>query len=383
MTPKINYQRMLDTFIKLTKVCGPSCDEGNIAKAVEAELKKIGCKTAYDDAGKKFETSAKGNLTASFKGTVESAPFVLAAHLDTVTPCKDIKPVIKKNMVFSDGTTILGADDRAGIAIIIEVMRALKESKAKYPPVEALFTLCEETGMYGSKNIDIKKLKGREGIILDSEEQDFLIIGAPAAVTFNVKIKGKASHAGAAPEKGVSAIEMAAYALSIMKLGRIDFETVANFGIINGGSATNVVTPELFMQGEARSRNMAKLKKQVAHMKDCFKKAEKKFIKKIDGKVFKPAIEVEVKEKYPALNIPPKSALIKLICDSAKKHGLNLKTALSGGGFDANILFSKGLNTPIIGIGYGKEHTTEEFLDLNIYNKAADITLETALNYRK
>lgn len=380
---KINYKRMLNTFIELTKVEAPSFNEGPMQVEMEKRLKAIGCKVVVDNAGKKFETTAKGNVIASLPGTIKSAPFILGAHLDTVRPCKGVKAIVKGDRVVSDGTTILGADDRAGDAIILEVLQTLKESKGDYPTVEALFTLCEETGMQGSKNLDVSKLKGREGLILDNDENNDLTVNAPEAVVITVDIKGVAAHAGVEPEKGISAIEVAAKALSIMKLGRIDPITVANFGIVNGGDATNVVMHTLRLVGEARSRNSAKLKKQIQHIKDCFKKAEKAFTKKVGGKTIKPIITIDVQEKYPLLNIPTKSDLIKHIIAVGKRHGVTVKPSSSGGGFDANILFGKGITMPILGIGYRAVHTTAEWLDLKMFNQTADMVLDIVTGYKK
>lgn len=383
MTAKINYKRLLDTFIKLTKVEGPSFNELNMQLTAEAELKALGCRIRSDKAGSKFDTNAKGNVIGFFAGKVKSAPFVLASHLDTVTPCKNIKAVVKGGKVTSDGTTILGADDRAGIAIILEVLKTLKESGVAHPPVEVLFTLCEESGMHGAKNLDVSKLKGREGLILDDDNNTNIIVNAPEAAVVEVEIKGVAAHAGVEPEKGISAIEVAAYAISLMKLGRIDPLTVANIGIINGGEATNVVTPSLKLKGEARSRKKGALKKQVAHMEACFKKAVKKYTKKVGGKTIKPVITFKSEAKYPLLNIPVNSALIKHITQTAKKHGVTMKPASSGGGYDANILSGKGLLTPIVGVGYRAVHTTAEWLDLKMFNQTADIVLDVVLNYKK
>ena len=379
----VNYKRMLDTFIEMAKVEAPSFEELPMQQLAEKKLKELGCKVTTDNAGKTFKTNAKGNVIASYPGNIKSAPFILAAHLDSVKPCKGIKPVIKGGKVTSDGTTILSADDRAGIAIIFEIIKTLKEQKLSHPPIEVLLTLCEESGMSGAKGLDANKLKSREGLILDSNDNNAIIVNAPAAVVIDVEITGLAAHAGVEPEKGISALEVAAYALSIMKIGRIDPLTVANFGIVNGGDSTNVVMPKLTMKGEARSRNMASLKKQNQHMLECFKKAEKKFTKKVDGKTVKPVINVKITEKYPMLNIPPQSALIKHMVAQAKKHGVKLETKSSGGGYDANILNGKGFLTPIIGIGYRAPHTLGEWLDIKVYNQTADMVLDIVRNYKK
>jgi tripeptide aminopeptidase len=373
----------MDTFLELAKVEAPSYEELPMQLLAEKKLKAIGCKVSTDNAGKTFKTNAKGNVIASLPGTIKSAPFILGAHLDSVKPCKGVRPVVKDGKVASDGSTILSADDRAGIAIILEVIQTLKENEIPHPPIEVLLTLCEEAGMYGAKGLDASKLKGREGLLLDSNDNDTLVVQAPASVQFNVEITGLAAHAGVEPEKGISALEAAAYALSIMKLGRIDPLTVANFGVVNGGSSTNVVMPSLTLKGEARSRNMASLKKQIKHMQDCFKKAEKKFTKKINGKTVKAVIDVKVTEKYPMLNIPLKSYLMNHIIEQAKKHGVKMHTHSSGGGYDANILSGKGFLMPIIGIGYRAPHTLGEWLDIKIFNQTADMVLDIVRNYKK
>ena len=380
---KVNHQRMLKNFLEITKIYAPSDEEKNMLDYAKKELTKLSCKTYVDDAGKKFGSTAKGNLTANFKGTIKSSPFILGGHLDTVRPCKGVKPVIKNGKVYSDGTTILGADDRAGLAIIFEVLRTLKENKVKHPPVDIIFTLCEEGGMYGSKYLDTKIIKGKEGILLDSESNEELVVNAPKAVLFYVTIKGVASHAGVAPEKGISAIEVAAKAISMMRLGRIDPMTISNIGVVQGGQSTNVVMPELTIRGEARSRTKGHLEKELKHIEECFKKAAKMFVKKVDGKTIKPEIIWKTELKYPLLNIAPKSALITHIKNCGKKFGLNIKTATCGGGFDANILAGKGLSMPIIGIGYDNEHTTREYLDIETFFKTADLVLDIVLNYKK
>ncbi len=383
MTVKINYKRMLDNFLEMTKIDAPSNNELNMQLYAQEKLKALGCKVTVDNAGKFFNTNAKGNVIGSLPGKIKSAPFVLAAHLDTVRPCSGIKASVKGDKVVTDGKTILGADDRAGIAIIFEVLAALKESGEKHPPVEVVLTLCEEASMYGAKNFDITKIKGREGIILDNDDNREVTVNAPEAVVINIEVKGVAAHAGVCPEKGISALEVASKAISMMKIGRIDPLTVANIGIVNGGDATNVVMPMLQLKGEARSRKKGMIAKQVKHMKDCFAKAVKAYTKKVGGKTIKPIVTFDVQQKYPLLNIPVKSPLIKHIQDCGKKHGVKITPASSGGGFDANILFGKGLYTPILGIGYHEVHTTAEWLDLKVFNQTADIVLDIVFNYKK
>lgn len=380
---KLNEKRLVETFLKLAQTDSESYDERAMQELVEKELKEIGCRVTVDNAGKKYNTNAKGNVIAFLPGTVKSAPFVLCSHLDTVTPGKGVKPVVKKDCITSDGTTVLGGDDKAGVAIILEILRTLKEQSPAHPPVEVVFTLSEEVGMFGSKNLDCKKLKGREGLILDNEEVDTLLIQGPAVNTIEVWIKGLAAHAGVAPEKGISALEVASYALGQMKLGRIDKDTVANFGVVKGGSATNVVMPELYLKGEARSLVNEKLAKQTAHMKACFDKAVKRFTKKINGKTCKPEVKFVAQERYPAVRVDKKHPVVKSAVAAAKKAGVALKPIACGGGCDANVLAGKGFTLPNVGVGVRDCHSTKEKLILKEFFAAFHIVLETLLSYKK
>lgn len=380
---KLNEKRLVDTFLKLVRTDSESLNEKAMQELVVRELKEIGCRVTVDNAGKKYETNAQGNVIAFLPGTVKSAPFVLCSHLDTVPPGNGIKPVVKKDCITSDGTTVLGGDDKAGVAIILEILRTLKEQKPAHPPVEVVFTLTEESGMLGAKNLDHKKVKGREGLILDSEELDFLLVQGPAVNTIDVQITGLAAHAGVAPEKGISALDVAVYALSQMKLGRIDKDTVANFGVVQGGSATNVVMPHLFLKGEARSLVNAKLAKQTAHMKACFDKAVKHFTKKIDGKMCKPTVKFVAEERYPAVRVEKTHPMVKSAVAAAKQLGVTLKPIACGGGSDANVLAAKGFTLPNLGVGVRDCHTTKEKLILKEFFGAFYIALGTLLAYKK
>lgn len=376
-------KHLLDTFLSLVKIDSESFDEKTIQQFLAARLQELGCKVYVDNAGKKYNTNAKGNVMGFFPGTAKSLPVVLSAHMDTVTPGKQVKPKVTKTRVTSDGTTILGADDKAGLAIILEVLRTLKEQNHLYPPVEVVFTLTEENGMQGAKNLDYKKLKGREGLILDNEEVGELLVQGPAVNTIEVWVKGLAAHAGVCPEKGISALEVAAYALAQMKLGRVDKETVANFGIVQGGRVTNVVMNELYLKGEARSLNNAKLAKQTAHMKACFDKAVRHFTKKIDGKIRKPEVKFVSVQRYPAVHVSKGHPMVKAVLAAGKKQGLSIRAAASGGGCDANILSGFGFTLPNLGVGCRNCHTTSESLELDEFFKAFQITLCAVLAYRK
>lgn len=378
----INQQRLLDTFLELVQVDSESFSEGNIQKLLVEKLKKLGCNVYVDKAGKKIGSDAQGNIIATLKGTQKGKPFLLSAHMDTVCPGQGVKPCVKKDRVTSDGKTILGADDKAGIAIILEILQVLKEQKLSYPTVQVILTLSEELGMLGAKSLDYSKIKGVDGLILDNESIEELLVRGPGKHNFNVTIQGVAAHAGVCPEKGISAIEVVSKALSMMKLGRVDADTVCNFGVVSGGRVTNAVMSELTLKGEVRSLDGKKLAKQLKHMKDCFAKAEKLFTKKVNGKILKPIITIDAPQSYMAQNLSKNCAGVKLALAAAKKHKVNLKTVSCGGGCDANVMFGKGLLLPNLGVGVEKCHSTEEYLILKDFYKAASIALDTLLSYR-
>ena len=316
------------------------------------------------------------------KGTCPGKPFFFAAHLDTVKPGNAIKPQVKQGRIVSDGTTILAGDDKTGVALMLEIARVLHEQKVAHSGVQFIFTLNEETGMGGSKNLDYSKIKAKDGLVLDNEELAELLVKGPAVADFNVKITGVAAHAGVCPEKGISALEVAAKALGMMKLGRVDKETVCNFGVVSGGQVTNAVMPELTLRGEARSLDIKKLQKQIKHMKDCFAKATKAFVKKVDGKTIRPQIDIQTPMRYGALNVPLTAKSVKLVLAAAKKYGVKMKAVSSGGGCDANVMCQHGMVAPNLGLGVRNCHTPQEYVDLAEFYTAAKIALEVVLNYK-
>ncbi|HOX23472.1 MAG TPA: M20/M25/M40 family metallo-hydrolase, partial [Elusimicrobiales bacterium] len=355
------------TFDKLTK---------KERARLEKELRALGCRVCYDSAGKKLGCQT-GNLIAYFPGNKAKTPFLLSAHMDTVTPCEGVKPIVESKRVRSDGKTILGADCKGALAGMLQVLLELKEKNLPHPPVELALTVCEEQGMAGSRNMDYSKLSARHGLVLDSEFSDRLTLRAPAAAEIRATIHGKAAHAGMMPEAGISAIKTAALGLVKMKTGRLDFETTANIGYINGGGATNIVTPSVELKGEARSHSNAKLKKQAEHMKRCLEQGAAASRIKFEGKTYKAKADVQIIHKYPSLVIPPAASSARLAFEAAKRARLPLSAATGGGGSDANFYFAHGIVTPNLGCGMQNPHTTAEYLELKDFFNCAELVLET------
>ncbi|MCX5791187.1 MAG: M20/M25/M40 family metallo-hydrolase [Elusimicrobia bacterium] len=375
MTPAINEKRMVQLFCDLARITSLSGKEGAIARRLSILLKFMGAEVCIDDAGGKIGGET-GNLIARFPGTGPGAPFLLSAHMDTVGPANNIRPQTHKDRITSDGTTVLGADCKAGIAIIIEVIKALEENKIPHPPIELVFTISEEMALMGAKYLDYSKLRSRYGLIFDNEQAlENVIVSAPAADMMEIKVYGAAAHSGVAPEKGISAIKVVSEAISGMKLGRIDAQTTANIGFISGGNAINIVPPLVELSGEARSHDPAKLRRQTRHMEDCLKRAVKKIKVRADGHIITPRYEFLVEQKFPNLRIDKTNPVLPLIAAAMRAEGLKMKPSISGGGTDGNIMYGHGIKAPILATGMREVHTTREYLDLKDFFGCARLTM--------
>lgn len=381
MNIAIDRRRLKSSFMELARIPSPCGGEGALARRLERELKGLGARVMTDDAGRKTGGCC-GNLLAFFPGTVPAEPLLLAAHMDTVGPCARITPLEKGGRVTSDGTSVLGADCKAGIAVMLEAVRALRAAGAPLPPLEMVFTVSEEMGLLGARHLDYSRLSAKRGLVLDSERPiDQVTVSAPAADRVEIKVYGVAAHAGVAPEKGLSAIKLASEALSKMRLGRIDRETTANIGVIRGGDAINVVTPLVELKGEARSHRLSRLKKQTCHMEDCFRRAlNGKWVASGTGRI-RPSYEFLAERKYPNMKVPGSSPVLRLISEAMRKKGMNMKKTASGGGTDANVMYGHGIEAPVLATGMREVHTTGEYLILDEFYSCAEIAAEVVAGW--
>lgn len=366
----INETRLLNEFLELVQIDSHSGKEGQIAKNLFAKLEELGLEVEIDKAGEK-KGGETGNVIARLKGSKDGHKILFSSHMDTVVPGEGIKPIVDKEagLVKSDGTTVLGADDKAGIAAILEALRLVKENGIETSDIEVVFSIWEEGGLFGAKNLDYSTLNAEMAFVLDSGGAPGQIITqAPAQDKIDVKIVGKPAHAGLAPETGVSAVMVAAKAIENMNLLRIDEETTANIGTINGGVATNIVMPELTIKAEARSLSNDKLDKQTAHMVETFKKA---------GEEMGAVVEVETSRAYGAFTLSDDEDIVKLAktaCENAKFE--KIYTTSTGGGSDTNIYNENGIKAVNLGIGMQKVHTLDEFIMIQDLNDAAKMVLE-------
>ena len=372
----INQERIKNLLLELVQIDSVSREEREVAERVKQICEELGAEVEIDGAGEAVGGNT-GNVIARFPGTIPGAEAIMmSAHMDTVVPGRGVKPIIEGDIIRTDGTTVLGGDDKSGVAVILETIRCLQEQQVPHAPIDAVFSICEEVGLLGAKHVDTSRLRARYGLVFDSDDPGFLFTKGPSANHFEFKVYGLESHAGVAPELGISAIKIAAEAIASMKLGRIDEETTANIGVIRGGEATNIITNFVLLQGEARSLDDAKLEEQTRHMLKCFEDAAAKYEVTVEGVTTKGRVESEVAREYSAMDVPDDSRVVRLVKQAASRMGLQVETMASGGGCDANIFNRKGIECANLGTGMRAIHTVKEWLDVKDMYASAEMTLE-------
>ncbi|MFA6430865.1 MAG: M20/M25/M40 family metallo-hydrolase [Candidatus Margulisiibacteriota bacterium] len=360
----VNRNRLIKTFIELVKIDSLSLHEGKVMDYLTKELNKLGIRNYISGKVKGGEV---GNLFANIPGNgILSPRILLNAHVDTVTPGKNIKPKIKNGYIFSNGKTVLGADNKAGVAAILEIIRSLKEQNIKHPPLQLIFTVAEEIGIYGARAIAKNKIKADFALVLDGGDIDSVIVKAPTQVNLTATIFGRAAHAGLHPEDGINAIKVASQAIVMMKQGRIDHETTSNIGIIKGGKATNIIPDEVEIKGEARSHDKMKLNAQVLHFKSCLQKACRKY---------KAKLKIKAHEVYKSFEINENSKVIKNIKKGMEASGIKPIFSSTGGGSDANIFNQIGVPSVILGVGADRVHTKRERLCIADFVRGTEMAL--------
>jgi tripeptide aminopeptidase len=308
-----------------------------------------------------------GNLVAHVPGTADAPPILLCAHMDTVEPGEGVSPVEDGDVIRSDGTTVLGGDDKSGVAIVCECVRACREHGLRHPPIDVVFTICEEVGLLGATHLDVGLVRARRGLVFDSDAPGVVFTRAPGANHIDVVVHGRAAHAGMAPERGVNAIRVAAEAIAAMRYGRLDPETTASIGVIEGGRATNIVPDRVHVRCEARSHDPARLTAQTEHMRRCFEEAAARHAGA--------RVEVKVTSPYQPMVVADDTPIMKLVAAAAERAGRPITSAAMGGGCDANVLNRRGLQVVNLGTGMREIHTTSEWLSVSDLVAAAEVTL--------
>ncbi len=334
-------------------------ESGNEAEMMDylyKEFKSMGAEATKD---------AYGNLVAKFpeKGCTGKDPILLSCHADTVMPGKDIKPVLKDGVIRSEGDTILGADDKAGIAEMIEALRVARI----HPPVEVAISRQEEVGLLGVKNLDFSLISARMGFLLDNDTLDTIVIGGPSYFAIDVNIRGKAAHAGMEPEKGINAIQAAARAIAALRLGRLDAGTTANVGVIKGGLIRNGVPDSASFLAECRSLDHDKGQKLADEMVGIIHEEIERSGASAD---------IIVDNLCKAVDIPDDSLTVEISKKALKTVGVDAKTTFITGFTDASIYNNMGIEMAVIGIGAQLEHSTDEHIRVEDMEKALKMIIE-------
>ncbi len=349
----INQDRILAEFLELVQVDSVSKRERALADLLAARLRGLGLDVYEDRAGAETGGEA-GNLMATLPARGQDRPLLLVAHMDTVEPGQGVRPVVENGIVRSAGDTVLGGDDKAGIAAILEVLRVITEQQLEHGGLEVVFTIGEEIGLLGAKHLDHTRLRSSIGYVLDCDgPTGTIVVQAPTQDKIEAVIRGRAAHAGINPEEGINAIAVASHAITRMALGRIDEETTANIGVISGGMAINIVPDSCRLQGETRSLDGAKCRAQTAAMVETLKTTAAEF---------GATVEVVTQTLYPEFKLDQSHPAVLLAKRAAENMGLVPRLVKTGGGSDANIFNSRGITCVNLGIAMQKVHTTDEFI---------------------
>ena len=335
-------QRLTDTLVDLIKIDSPSDEEDAIDREVSSRLAALGLSVEHDSFN---------NVIARLDGTGE--PLLLSAHLDTVEPGRGIKPTLDGDVLRSDGTTILGGDCKAGVAIVLEALTSVVEKGGPRRAVEVAFSRHEEGGLVGVHHMDFSMLTARTGIVFDGEgPPNRITVSAPSQNVVTAEIVGRAAHAGLEPENGLSALLVAADILTRLPLGRIDDETTANIGWLEGGLKRNIVPERAMLDGEFRSRSNDKLAWLEGQFRKVFDEAAARYA---DAR-----ISLDIRNSYQAYRIEPRHETVATIGRALDTLGLSPVLEASGGGSDANVFIERGITALPVGIGVRSFHTTWE-----------------------
>jgi len=319
-----------------------------------------------DDAGPSIG-STTGNILCRVPGSGAGMPIFLCAHLDTVPPDGPIQPVIDEGIVRNAGGTILGADDKAAVVVMLEAVRRVVEEDRPHAGIELLFTPKEEVGLVGAYAFDQTRLEARVGYVYDQAAPiGEIILGAPSQNAIHARFHGRAAHAGMFPEDGRSAIFAAARAVADMRLGRIDHQSSANVGVISGGTARNIVPEWCTLEAEVRSRDPKTLGILVQEMLDAIGFA---------ASTSDCTAETEIEETYRGYMLSESEPAVLLAAAGLRGAGYEPVTAFSGGGADANVFNERGLSCVNLGNGMVDIHTPDERIAVADLEGMVEVTL--------
>lgn len=349
-------KRMIKQFMEMVEIDSESGNEAQFIDYLLVEFKKLGADARKD---------AYGNLVAKFsaKNSASKEAILLSCHADTVMPGRGIKPKIEDGVIRSSGDTILGADDKAGIA---EMLEALRLAKVR-PPVEVAISRQEEVGLLGIKNLDFSLLSAKRGFLLDNDTLDTIVIGGPSYFAIDVDVKGRSAHAGMEPEKGINAILAAAKAIAALRLGRLDHETTANVGVIKGGLIRNGVPDAASFLAECRSLQHDKAQALADEMERIIKR---------EVTAAGASVVIKIDNLCKAVQIAPDTWTVITAQKALETVDIKAKTTFITGYTDASIYNNQGIEMAVVGIGARDEHSKTEHIHVADMEKALAMLIE-------
>lgn len=363
----INKERVLDIFLNYVQIDSESGNEKEMAERLRDDLQALGLRVKTDHAGEGFGSNGF-NVCGYLEGTLPGEPTILCAHMDTVAPGNGIRPIVENGIVHTDGSTILGADDKSGVAAIMEAVQTIVEKKLPCRSAEILFTIGEDCGLEGAKHMDYSMVKGKEALVFDHHGPIGTVMNqAPGHYRVHAEVIGRASHAGIAPEKGINAIQVMAKAIAKMNLMRIDEETTCNISMMQSNYATNIVPEHAEFLAEIRSHSKEKLDAQAEHMRSCLQEACDEM-----GAQFK----YEVSVTFGNFNLEESDPLMQRVKQSCERLGYPFIMERGGGGSDANIMVLHGIKPLIVGCGMEKVHTGDEYVEIEDLHKTSMLIVD-------
>lgn len=353
----IQTRRLLEFFFQCVKTPSPSLMEGRFTQFLYQYFLKKADEVILD------KKTSGANLLVRFNGNPAKKGIALCAHLDTVEDgIRVIDPILDGNLIWAKDDTILGADNKAAIAMFTEALESAREQELDMRPVDLVFTFGEEKHLAGARELDLSLLRFKDMILMDATgEVGGIIVSSPTHYTFKITVSGKRAHAGIEPEKGDNAIQNAAEILKLLPQGRLDENTTFNTGTIRGGDATNIIPDRVVIEGEFRSSSREK----IAELVDLMVKLNFETQK----------IQVDLTQDYKGYEIDSHNPLADEVGKAMKKAGLSPRFLKSGGGSDANIFREKGIEALNLASGMTKPHSFEECITLDSLIQGTEVIL--------
>ena len=363
----INRERLLNTFVHLVSIDSPSYQERAMCDELKSRLLTLGLDLEEDDTAE-LTGSNSGNLIAKLPGTVDIPPILFCCHMDTVSPALGKRAIVHEDgSITSAGDTVLGADDMSGVSGILEALQVIREENIAHGPIEVVFTTCEEVYGKGAENLDMTKFRARDAYIFDlTGPTGNAAKKAPTIISFSVEIKGKASHAGFAPEKGIHAIAVASAAIGKLRFGHIDQDTTVNVGTIQGGTATNIVPESCMVTGEVRSYSHSKALAETEHILDVFRAEAEKAGAAVDtsSRICIKAYEME--ESSPA---------VKRFLRACEEMDVLPVLGETFGGSDLNVFADRGMEGLVLASAMERCHSCKEYTTVEELCRVAQMAL--------